>query len=122
MGRAGFATAVALAVALMSGCGTVRNLSYALQPEEAEGDSSGGFAYGGVAFDVGVSSVCVRSALAGETPFTDSREDDVLLTGLLAIDLPFSLAGDTLSLPIFLVAALKRELSTGQAGPGGAAE
>jgi uncharacterized protein YceK len=121
MERVAFATAVALGVALLSGCGTVRNLSYAFHPDE-EGDTRwDGWPYGGVAFDVGVSSVCIRSALAGETPFTDSREDDVLLTGLLAVDLPFSLAGDTLSLPVCVATALKQEFAGGQAGPSGAA-
>ena len=121
MGRAALATTAALAVALLGGCGTVRNLSYVITNSEA--DASGGFAYGGVAFDVGASSICVRSAIAGETPFTVSRENDLLMAvGLLAVDLPLSLAGDTLSLPVFLAAALKRQMSGGQAVPRGATE
>jgi uncharacterized protein YceK len=112
MGRAALALAVALAVALVSGCGTMMNFAH-----QGWDKSS---VYGGVGWDVKL-----IPAFADGTLWNGVEEEPFSLKAymitLTALDVPLSAAADTLTLPLTIAATVKRESAKGTADkPSGA--
>jgi uncharacterized protein YceK len=86
-----------LAVLALSGCGTLYNL------EESEGRI-----YGGVRADLAMSGICVLGAAQENQGAWERTYALALATSILAVDLPLSAAGDTLTLPLTCLATYQR--------------
>jgi uncharacterized protein YceK len=99
MRRASLAAALGLAGVCLSGCGTAANLSGGIQGWRSAQ------IYGGVRRDVKSAEQFIADNWAGEA---DIQQDvgTVVGVGLISLDVPFSLIGDTLTLPITIPAAI----------------
>jgi uncharacterized protein YceK len=86
---------------LLSGCGTAMNTLYFMPIE------GGKSVYGGIKVDWSVMRDC--AADAGRSENIGDRIDHGSKALLLALDMPFSAVGDTLTLPITIEAALKKQ-------------
>ncbi|HEY7312521.1 MAG TPA: YceK/YidQ family lipoprotein [Gemmataceae bacterium] len=91
--------ALALAAMYLIGCGTAANLSGGLQGWRKSQ------IYGGVRRDVKSANQFIADNWTGAA---DIQQDvgTVVGVGLISLDVPFSLIGDTLTLPITIPAAL----------------
>ena len=100
MTRNGIAACVAaLALSVLSGCGTVSNLEHGCAPDAYRPLPS---VYGGVQTDALVEVVSVNKV----------REQPILGfvdIGLFAADLPLSLVGDTATLPYVLYVHMRKQ-------------
>jgi uncharacterized protein YceK len=98
MGRASLAV-LGLAVLCLSGCGTAANLSGGFQGwRKAQ-------IYGGVRTDVKSAEQFVADNWTSESDFQQDV-GTVVGVGLISLDVPLSLIGDTLTLPITIPAAI----------------
>jgi uncharacterized protein YceK len=97
----------------VAGCGTVGNIVWSGPPAAADHMAP----YGGVYRDVCVARDCTEDAMSAKTfrEFTSSAA----IVLFAAIDLPLSLVGDTVTLPITILSATAKE---GNSPPSGEAE
>ncbi len=98
MKRTGIGAILALAAALCSGCGTVFNLTDGVFQPNADPEDSGPKVYGGVKADFDYFA-------GGQTTGLDVSKASAVL---LVAELPMTLIGDTLTLPIAIWAQEKR--------------
>jgi uncharacterized protein YceK len=93
---------VSLALLALSGCGTFHNL-----------DDGGGRIYGGARHDLALTGLCVLGAMQEDQGSWERTYILALGTSVLAFDLPLSVAGDTLTLPLTCLVTYKRLTDTG---------
>ncbi len=100
------ASIVLPAMFAIAGCGTLTNMERA---DHTKPDApKPGRVYGGVERDVAWSQQCFDKSSAKDGK-SNGFVEDVKGTYYLAVDLPFSFVGDTLTLPITLLVALGEE-------------
>ena len=110
--------ALAVVAVALGGCGTFANTCW------LHDDEGGKRIYGGVCADAHVFRKSLAASLGSETPDALSREHHQKAALWSALDLPFSVVGDTLTLPYTIAATIERTrgesaatAGQGRAGP-----
>ena len=108
-GRAAGTVCIAVVTLVGGGCGTVNNL-HAPGKEGWFGPTKGPRVYGGVTAEL---------ALVAEVPWEPPGAAvlGVMVIGLFGIDFPLTVVGDTLTLPLTVLAELRRARGLGELPP-----